>query len=225
MNFDCQYLVWQIGIGCSYFIEWLFCEVVFGECGLVGINLKVECCCKWLIIGVLSVIVLVVLVVMVVWIVSYCVNQSYIVVVDQCVDLLVCGIELLSLVQCDVLVVLLQFNVVQNFVGDVLSWVEGYGLYQGDMFGEEFVSVYCKLLIVVFVLCLVICIEEQLCFGGSSDFFYEGLKVYLMFGSLDYYDVDFIKVWISFDWECNLLCDFLLEQCQVLYVYFDVLFE
>ncbi|MGV8333897.1 ImcF-related family protein, partial [Pseudomonas aeruginosa] len=59
-------------------------------------------------------------------------------------------------------------------------WAEGYGLYQGDMLGEESASVYRKLLIAVFAPRLVTRIAEQLRSGGSSDFLYEGLKAYLM---------------------------------------------
>ena len=113
----------------------------------------------------------------------------------------------------------------QNLAGDAPSWAEGYGLYQGDMLGEESASVYRKLLIAVFAPRLVTRIEEQLRSGGSSDFLYEGLKAYLMLGSPDHYDADFIKAWISLDWERNLPRDLSPEQRQALHAHLDALLE
>ena len=197
MNLDRQHLARQTGTGRSYFIERLFREVAFGERGLVGTNPKVERRRKWLTIGALSATALVVLAVTAVWIASYRANQSYIAAVDQRVDPLARGIESLSPAQRDVLAVLPQLNAVQNLAGDAPSWAEGYGLYQGDMLGEESASVYRKLLIAVFAPRLVTRIEEQLRSGGSSDFLYEGLKAYLMLGSPDHYDADFIKAWMK----------------------------
>ncbi|MBF3324293.1 type VI secretion system membrane subunit TssM [Pseudomonas aeruginosa] len=217
MNLDRQHLARQTGTGRSYFIERLFREVAFGERGLVGTNPKVERRRKWLTIGALSATALVVLAVTAVWIASYRANQSYIAAVDQRVDPLARGIESLSPAQRDVLAVLPQLNAVQNLAGDAPSWAEGYGLYQGDMLGEESASVYRKLLIAVFAPRLVTRIEEQLRSGGSSDFLYEGLKAYLMLGSPDHYDADFIKAWISLDWERNLPRDLSPEQRQALH--------
>ncbi|MGA4815866.1 ImcF-related family protein [Pseudomonas aeruginosa] len=135
------------------------------------------------------------------------------------------GIESLSPAQRDVLAVLPQLNAVQNLAGDAPSWAEGYGLYQGDMLGEESASVYRRLLIAVFAPRLVTRIEEQLRSGGSSDFLYEGLKAYLMLGSPDHYDADFIKAWISLDWERNLPRDLSPEQRQALHAHLDALLE
>lgn len=225
MNLDRQHLARQTGTGRSYFIERLFREVAFGERGLVGTNPKVERRRKWLTIGALSATALVVLAVTAVWIASYRANQSYIAAVDQRVDPLARGIESLSPAQRDVLAVLPQLNAVQNLAGDAPSWAEGYGLYQGDMLGEESASVYRKLLIAVFAPRLVTRIEEQLRSGGSSDFLYEGLKAYLMLGSPDHYDADFIKAWISLDWERNLPRDLSPEQRQALHAHLDALLE
>ncbi|PTU74711.1 type VI secretion system membrane subunit TssM [Pseudomonas mangrovi] len=216
MNLDRQHLARQTGSGRSYFIERLFREVAFGERGLVGANPKVEKRRRLITIGALATTALVVLTVSALWIASYRANQQYISEVDARVQPLRGQIEQLSPAQREVLHVLPLLNAMRDSADNPPDWAEGLGLYQGDMLGSEAASVYRKLLIAVFAPRLLNRIEEQLRNGGSSDFLYEGLKAYLMLSGGDHYDADFLKAWISLDWDQTLPRDLTAEQRQSL---------
>src|SRR5690606_9461817 len=66
---------------------------------------------------------------------------------------------------------------------------------------------------------------EQLYAGGPSDYLYEGLKAYLMLADGEHYDAEFIKAWISLDWERNLPRDLAPDQRQALDQHLQALFE
>ncbi|WP_430447418.1 MAG: type VI secretion system membrane subunit TssM [Pseudomonas piscis] len=225
MNLDRQHLARQTGTGRSYFIEKLFSAVAFAERGLVGVNPKVERRRKWIARGALAASVALVLVVGTLWIVSYRANQSYIAQVDQRVAPVRQGVQNLSPAQRDVLAVLPLLNATRNLAGDAPGWAEGLGLYQGDMLEAESASVYRKLLVAVFAPRLMTRIEEQLHSGGNSDFLYEGLKAYLMLADNEHYDADFIKAWITLDWDQTLSRELPPDQRQALTGHLQALFE
>ncbi|WP_295472324.1 type VI secretion system membrane subunit TssM [uncultured Pseudomonas sp.] len=225
MGLDRQHLARQNGTGRSYFIEKLFTAVAFAEQGLMSADPKVERRRKWIARGVLAATVLVVVSVASLWWVSYRANQQYIAQVDGKVAPLGQQVQSLSPAQRDVLAVLPLLDAVRNLAGDPPGWSEGLGLYQGDMLEAESASVYRKLLIAVFAPRLVSRIEEQLRSGGSSDYLYEGLKAYLMLADPEHYDADFIKAWISLDWERSLPRDLPAQQRQALAGHLQALFE
>ncbi|MDP9503487.1 type VI secretion system membrane subunit TssM [Pseudomonas protegens] len=225
MNLDRQHLARQTGTGRSYFIEKLFSAVAFAERGLVGVNPKVERRRKWIARGALAATVALVLVVSTLWIISYRANQTYIAQVDQRVGPVRQDVQSLSPAQRDVLAVLPLLNATRNLAGDAPGWAEGLGLYQGDMLEAEAASVYRKLLVAVFAPRLMTRIEEQLHSGGNSDFLYEGLKAYLMLADSEHYDPDFIKAWITLDWDRTLARDLPPEQRQALTGHLQALFE
>ncbi|NBF00955.1 type VI secretion system membrane subunit TssM [Pseudomonas sp. Fl5BN2] len=225
MNLDRQHLARQTGTGRSYFIEKLFSAVAFAERGLVGVNPKVERRRKWIARSALAASVALVLVVGTLWIVSYRANQAYIAQVDQRVVPVRESVQNLSPAQRDVLAVLPLLNATRHLAGDAPGWAEGLGLYQGDMLEAESASVYRKLLVAVFAPRLMTRIEEQLHSGGSSDFLYEGLKAYLMLADNEHYDPDFIKAWITLDWDQTLSRDLPPEQRQALTTHLQALFE
>ncbi|BAQ77732.1 type VI secretion protein TssM [Pseudomonas sp. Os17] len=225
MNLDRQHLARQTGTGRSYFIEKLFSAVAFAERGLVGVNPKVERRRKWIARGALAATVALVLVVSTLWIISYRANQSYIAQVDQRVAPVRQDVQSLSSAQRDVLAVLPLLNATRHLAGDAPGWAEGLGLYQGDMLEAEAASVYRKLLVAVFAPRLMTRIEEQLHSGGNSDFLYEGLKAYLMLADSEHYDPDFIKAWITLDWDRTLARDLPPDQRQALTGHLQALFE
>nr|WP_246889933.1 type VI secretion system membrane subunit TssM [Pseudomonas protegens] len=225
MNLDRQHLARQTGTGRSYFIEKLFSAVAFAERGLVGVNPKVERRRKWIARGALAGTVALVLVVSTLWIISYRANQAYIAQVDQRVGPVRQDVQILSPAQRDVLAVLPLLNATRHLAGDAPGWAEGLGLYQGDMLEAESASVYRKLLVAVFAPRLMTRIEEQLHSGGNSDFLYEGLKAYLMLADSEHYDPDFIKAWITLDWDHTLARDLPPEQRQALTGHLQALFE
>ena len=225
MNLDRQHLARQTGTGRSYFIEKLFSAVAFAERGLVGVNPKVERRRKWIARGALAGTVALVLVVSTLWIISYRANQAYIAQVDQRVGPVRQDVQNLSPAQRDVLAVLPLLNATRHLAGDAPGWAEGLGLYQGDMLEAESASVYRKLLVAVFAPRLMTRIEEQLHSGGNSDFLYEGLKAYLMLADSGHYDPDFIKAWITLDWDHTLARDLPPEQRQALTGHLQALFE
>lgn len=225
MNLDRQHLARQTGTGRSYFIEKLFSAVAFAERGLVGVNPKVERRRKWIARGALAATVALVLVVSTLWIISYRANQAYIAQVDQRVGPVRQDVQSLSPAQRDVLAVLPLLNATRHLAGDAPGWAEGLGLYQGDMLEAEAASVYRKLLVAVFAPRLMTRIEEQLHSGGNSDFLYEGLKAYLMLADSEHYDPDFIKAWITLDWDRTLARDLPPEQRQALTGHLQALFE
>ncbi|MGZ0704482.1 type VI secretion system membrane subunit TssM [Pseudomonas piscis] len=225
MNLDRQHLARQTGTGRSYFIEKLFSAVAFAERGLVGVNPKVERRRKWIARGALAATVALVLVVGTLWIVSYRANQNYIAQVDQRVAPVRQSVQNLSPAQRDVLAVLPLLNATRNLAGDAPGWAEGLGLYQGDMLEAESASVYRKLLVAVFAPRLMTRIEEQLHSGGNSDFLYEGLKAYLMLADNEHYDADFIKAWITLDWDQTLSRELPPDQRQALTGHLQALFE
>nr|WP_269783812.1 type VI secretion system membrane subunit TssM [Pseudomonas protegens] len=225
MNLDRQHLARQTGTGRSYFIEKLFSAVAFAERGLVGVNPKVERRRKWIARGALAGTVALVLVVSTLWIISYRANQAYIAQVDQRVGPVRQDVQNLSPAQRDVLAVLPLLNATRHLAGDAPGWAEGLGLYQGDMLEAESASVYRKLLVAVFAPRLMTRIEEQLHSGGNSDFLYEGLKAYLMLADSEHYDPDFIKAWITLDWDHTLARDLPPDQRQALTGHLQALFE
>lgn len=225
MSLDRQHLARQTGTGRSYFIEKLFTAVAFAERGLVGVNPKVERRRKWLARAALAATVAVVVLVSTLWVISYRANQAYIAQVDQKVAPLGQSVQSLSPAQRDVLAVLPLLNAVRNLAGDAPGMSQGLGLYQGDMLQAESSSVYRKLLIAVFAPRLVTRLEEQLHSGGSSDFLYEGLKAYLMLADSEHYDSDFIKAWVTLDWDQSLPRDLPPDQRQALGEHLQALFE
>jgi len=225
MSLDRQQLARQSGTGRSYFIEKLFTAVAFAEQGLMGVDPKVERCRKWLARGVLAATVALVLMVGTLWLISYRANEAYIAQVDQKVAPLAQNVQNLSPAMRDVVAVLPLLNAVRQLAGDPPGWSKGLGLYQGDMLEAESASVYRKLLIAVFAPRLVTRIEEQLHSGGSSDYLYEGLKAYLMLANSEHYDADFIKAWISLDWDQTLPRDLPSEQRQALAAHLQALFD
>ncbi len=213
------------GTGRSYFIEKLFTAVAFAERGLVGSDPKVERRRKWIARGALALSVALVLVVGTLWTLSYRANQQYIAEVDSRLKPLGKSVQELSPAQREVIEVLPLLNAVRRLANDPPSWAEGLGLYQGDMLESESDSVYRKLLIAIFAPRLVTRIEEQLYAGGPSDYLYEGLKAYLMLADSEHYDADFIKAWISLDWERHLPRDLAPEQRQALEQHLSALFD
>ncbi|MHC6223455.1 type VI secretion system membrane subunit TssM [Pseudomonas sp. X10] len=225
MGLDRAHLARQSGTGRSYFIERLFTAVAFAERGLVGVNPKVERRRKWLARGALALSVALVLLVGTLWAVSYRANQAYIAEVDNRLKPLGKSVQELSPAQRDVLEVLPLLNATRRLADDPPAWAEGLGLYQGDMLEGESASVYRKLLIAVFAPRLVTRIEEQLYAGGSSDYLYEGLKAYLMLADNEHYDPDFIKAWVTLDWEQSLPRDLAPDQRRALGEHLQALFE
>jgi type VI secretion system protein ImpL len=224
MSLDRQHLARQSGTGRSYFIEKLFTAVAFAEQGLMGVDPKVERRRKWIARGVLAATVALVLVVGTLWLVSYRANEAYIAQVDHKVAPLAQNVQNLSPAMRDVVAVLPLLNAVRQLAGDPPSWSQGLGLYQGDMLEAESASVYRKLLIAVFAPRLLTRIEEQLHSGGSSDYLYEGLKAYLMLADSEHYDADFIKAWITLDWDQTLPRDLPPDQRQALTAHLQALF-
>lgn len=225
MGLDRAHLARQTGTGRSYFIEKLFSAVAFAERGLVGSNPKVEQRRKWITRGALALSVALVLVVGTLWTLSYRANQQYIAEVDSRLEPLGRSVQELSPAQREVIEVLPLLNAVRRLADDPPAWAEGLGLYQGDMLETESTSVYRKLLIAIFAPRLVTRIEEQLYAGGPSDYLYEGLKAYLMLADGEHYDADFLKAWISLDWERHLPRDLAPEQRQALEQHLAALFD
>ncbi|MBC3411217.1 MULTISPECIES: type VI secretion system membrane subunit TssM [Pseudomonas] len=216
MGLDRAHLARQNGTGRSYFIEKLFSAVAFAERGLVGSNPKVEQRRKWIARGALALSVALVLVVGTLWTLSYRANQQYIAEVDSRLKPVGKSVQELSPAQRNVVEVLPLLNAVRDLANNPPGWAEGLGLYQGDMLEGESDSVYRKLLIAIFAPRLVTRIEEQLYAGGPSDYLYEGLKAYLMLADGEHYDADFIKAWITLDWERSLPRDLAPDLRQAL---------
>lgn len=225
MGLDRAHLARQNGSGRSYFIEQLFSAVAFAERGLVGNNPKVEQRRKWLARGALGLSVALVLLVGTLWTLSYRANQQYIADVDSRLKPLGQSVQALSPAQRSVVEVLPLLNSVRHLADNPPSWARGLGLYQGDMLEGEASSVYRKLLIAVFAPRLVTRIEEQLYAGGPSDYLYEGLKAYLMLADGEHYDADFIKAWITLDWEHQLPRDLAPDLRQALEQHLAALFD
>ncbi|CAG8865816.1 hypothetical protein PS627_01735 [Pseudomonas fluorescens] len=225
MGLDRAHLARQSGTGRSYFIEKLFSGVAFAERGLVGSNPKVEQRRRWIARGALAFSVALVVVAGTLWTLSYRANQQYIATVDSRLKPVGKSLQDLSPAQRDVVEVLPLLNGVRGLTDDPPAWAEGLGLYQGDMLEGESQSVYRKLLIAIFAPRLVTRIEEQLYAGGPSDYLYEGLKAYLMLADGEHYDADFIKAWITLDWERSLPRDLAPDLREALEQHLLALFD
>ncbi len=225
MGLDRAHLARQSGSGRSYFIEKLFSAVAFAERGLVGSNPKVERRRKWIARGALALSVALVVLVGILWTFSYRANQQYIADVDSRLQPLGKSVQGLSPAQRNVVDVLPLLNAVRRLADDPPGWAEGLGLYQGDMLESESQSLYRKLLIAIFAPRLVTRIEEQLYAGGPSDYLYEGLKAYLMLADGEHYDPEFLKAWITLDWERQLPRDLAPDLRQALELHLAALFD
>jgi type VI secretion system protein ImpL len=205
-----QALVRSSGSGKSFFIYRLLAEVIFGESGLAGTNLKLERKRAWLQRGVLLATAALSALIVLAWVVSYTRNKAYVREVEEKAAVIERMANELPPKQTDVFVALPLLNSARALAGGYsdqrreIPWSMTYGFYQGDKLGKASVSLYRRLLDQAFLPRLMARLEQQI--GDKSanmDYLFKALKVYLMLDDPKHYHADTIRAWIMLDLDHN----------------------
>jgi len=219
--------------GKSYFIQDLMMKVIFGESGLAGSNLKVERMyglarkAGW------AALIAIPVLLNVLWWISYGANDDLIDEVNQSAmeiretigetdpgDASMRGI-LPLLNEARTLPV--GYEASQEFAPLHMRW----GLYQGDRLGDNgTIPAYDRILENGFLPRLMIRMEQDLAANmDDPNRVYELLKAYLMLGTPDRLDADYVREVIVADWEKNLARVMTNEQLEELKGHLDALLD
>lgn len=225
-----QALVGFSGKGKSFFINRLLVDVIFGESGLAGTNVKLERKRALLQYGAVIATSALSLIIVLAWAVSYARNKAYVNEFSkETVSLNQMGEELLP-EQTDVLATLSLLDRARALPGGYADqqagtpWSMTYGLYQGDKLGKGGDIIYKRLLKQALLPRLMTRLEQQIGnYGANTDYLFEALKTYLMLEDKKHYDADTIRAWVMLDWEQNLPYDATKEQRDNLAEHLNVL--
>jgi len=200
--------------GKSFFVTRLLQEVVFGESGLAGTNLRWErrrALIEW---GVIAASVLVTAGVAALWWMSHAENSRYVQRVDEKLKVVQADVAALATAGptdlVSVLPVLKSVDALANaseVAGKDAPWSMGLGLYQGDKLGGATETVYARLLKDAFLPRLAARMEQQLRTQSSAnpEMMYETLKAYIMLHRGGrHFDAEALKLYIHADWNETL---------------------
>lgn len=224
----------QAGSGRSYFITRLLHEVVFGEQGLAGRNLRLERRANLLRWSAMAAAVVLLIGAAALWLGSHSRNSDYLAAVEARIPEVRTQLDALPAASAttDLADLLPTLDAVrgiartpQTALGVPASM--GYGLYQGDKIEAAAQQAYRRLLNDAFLPRLSLRIEQQLRSANASnlEFAYEALKAYLMLNDAGHFDAKALQSWIRFDWERSLPRDTTQEQRAALATHLDHLFE
>ncbi|MFT6306857.1 MAG: type VI secretion system protein ImpL [Halioglobus sp.] len=198
--------------GRSFFIHNLLSDVVFGESGLAGTNLKTEKRLKRLQWATAAGIAIVAFGLLAFWSSSYLQNKRLIDNVELATQDLQRSVETLDANSLD----LISVNTVLNKAHDLASVNEGgelsggfvmkrAGLFQGDKISDLASSKYNELLLEILLPRLMVRLENQMhAQNNNSEFLFEALKTYQMIGLRDRFETDGVTGWFNFDFDSNL---------------------
>ncbi|WP_102107678.1 type VI secretion system membrane subunit TssM [Oceaniglobus roseus] len=198
------------GAGRSYFLTRLFNGVIFRESGLVSADDKVERryrITKW---GALAATVLIAVATGALWTRSYLGNEALAADVSQKVAeyrALAEQIPGSPIKDTDLPLIVPALNILRELpdqadpgAGTTLGW----GLYTGDVLGNEAVLSYRAALNQMLLPRLMLRLEEQMQANiNNPDLLYEALKIYLMLGLVGPMNADIVKEWAALDWELS----------------------
>lgn len=198
--------------GRSFFIHNLLSDVVFGESGLAGTNLKTEKRLKRLQWATAAGIATVAFGLLAFWSASYLQNKRLVDDVELATQDLQRSVDTLDANSLDLIAV----NTVLNKAHDLASVNEesalngGFvmkraGLFQGSKISDLANSKYNELLLEILLPRLMVRLENQMhAQNNNSEFLFEALKTYQMIGLRDRFETDGVTGWFNFDFDSNL---------------------
>ncbi len=193
--------------GRSYFIHDLLSDVVFGESGLAGTNLKTEKRLRRLQWVAAAGIGFVAIGLLAFWSASYLQNQRLIDQVDQAAGELQRAVDALDPNSLDLIATNTVLNKSRTLATiDAAGTVDGgfvlkhAGLFQGDKIKGLARSKYDELLLQILLPRLMVRLENQMhARNTDSEFLFEALKTYQLIGMRDRFDTDSVVDWFNFD--------------------------
>lgn len=200
------------GTGRSFFLRRLFEDVIFRESGLVSFRDKVERRYRIIRYTAVAASVLIALGLAGIWTRSYLANAAMIAEVEdigRSYKTAAADIEGNPVADDDVAATVPALNILRDApLNDLMREAEtpdhaGWGLYQGEVLGNELAQVYRTALNRHFLPRLLIRLEIQMQESiNSPGLLYDALKVYMMLGNLggDAVGNDFVKEWFQRDW-------------------------
>lgn len=219
--------------GKAYFIRDLMMKVIFGESGLAGANLKVERMyglarkAGW------AAIIAIPILLNVLWWVSSGANKDLIAEVDTSADAIRETIEDVKPSDASMRGILPLLNEARKLpVGYEASFDSAplhmrWGLYQGHRLGDNgTIPAYDRVLENAFLPRLMIAMEQDLSASmNDPNRVYELLKAYLMLGTPDRLDEDYVREVVVADWERDLTRVMTNEQLEELKGHLDALLD
>jgi type VI secretion system protein ImpL len=202
----------ESGEGRSFFIHNLLSDVVFGESGLAGTNLKTEKRLKILQWATAAGVATVAFGLLAFWSASYLQNKRLIDDVQLVTQDLQRSVDTLDANSLDLIAV----NSVLNKAHALASVNEdgklsgGFvmkraGLFQGNKISDLASSKYNELLLEILLPRLMVRLEHQMhAQNNNSEFLFEALKTYQMIGLRDRFESDGVIGWFNFDFDSNL---------------------
>ncbi len=198
--------------GRSYFIHRLLSDVVFGESGLAGTNLKTEKRLRRLQLGMAAVIGTVAISLLAFWSASYLQNKRLIEQVDLATTELQRSVNSLDANSLDLLAsnTVLQKARALAMLDEAGTTKGGFvlkraGLFQGNKIENLASSKYDELLLEILLPRLMVRLEHQMhAQNNNNEFLFEALKTYQMIGMRDRFDTEDVVGWFNYDIDTNL---------------------
>ena len=211
--------------GKSFFLHRLLKDVVFGEQGLVGQNLRMERRRARLRFAGFALLSLLSVALIAGWVVSYSRNKAYVAEVEARLPDVKKAVEAIPpattadvTALAPVLGVVRNAAVPQNFELDKPPLSMRLGLYQGDKLNAAAQFGHQRLLDHALMPRIVRRLEERLRAASRNDLevAYEALKNYMMVYTPDKFDADAFQAFVSLDWDATLERQLTPEQRQSL---------
>ena len=203
------------GTGRSFFLTRLFESVVFKEAGLVSADDKVERRYRWIRRSAIAATLLVAVSAGALWMRSYLANSAMIADATERLNAYqAAAAEIPSnpIADSDLVSVLPALNILYDMPTNKARGEEaiivpegsGYGLYQGDVLGDQASQSYRAALNQHYLPRLLLRLEDQIQGNiNNPDVLYETLKVYLMLGQQGPMNAEFITEWMNQDWDLS----------------------
>ncbi len=219
--------------GKAYFIRDLMNKVIFGESGLAGANLKVERMHGILRKAGWAALIAIPVLLNVAWWISHGANKNLIADVEQSAVDIRDSIEDVRPNDASMSGILPLLNEARNLPVGYEASFDGpplrmrWGLYQGDRLGDNgTIPAYDRVLENGFLPRLMIGMEQDLNASmNDPNRVYELLKAYLMLGTPDRLDEDYVREVVVSDWEKDLARVMTNEQMEQLKGHLDALLD
>ncbi|MEO0912831.1 MAG: type VI secretion system membrane subunit TssM, partial [Pseudomonadota bacterium] len=198
------------GTGRSYFLTNLFTRVMFPEAGLVSADDRVERRYRWARGGAIAAAVLITVGSGVLWARSYLGNQDLLADAGARIESYRAASAAIPgnpIADSDLPSILPALNTLRDLPGNPAGGDApvparlGFGLYQGDLVGNQAAQTYRAALNQHMLPRLLLRLEDQLQGNlNNPEFLYEALKIYLMLGLQGPMNRDLIAEWMEIDW-------------------------
>jgi type VI secretion system protein ImpL len=217
--------------GKSYFIGNLMQNVIFGESGLAGANLKVERLYSLARTSGFALLLILPILLNLGWWMSYSNNKAVATDIELASDSLEEQIKKISQQDSSMLSILPVLNEARALPLGYASLDEWppfshrLGLHQGKRLGENgTIPVYSRVLENAFLPRLMARMEKVLKESmNDPDMAYQTLKAYLMIGNPEHMDTEVVRSWVQQDWQATLSRVMSVEQLEQLSGHLDAL--